>query len=447
MTKPAAFIPPMPARQTQPLGLWQTAKVLRRSPVEILPREAFQFTRISAPFLGRTVHTISGPEEMKSVLQDDPDAWRKSPLIQRMLRPVLGEAILTAHGDWWKTQRKAMQPGFIRQRIMSLVPDMSAAGEIAAESLSGKMDVTPALNQAALSVIERALFTEANGFDRQRIRKAIELVFAETGQTRFTDLLPLPERTPRFLGFEAMRARKTLRDAVMAEILARRTSGQTREDLLQLLMNAQAKTGDLTDTDIRDNVLSLVIAGHETTAIAIGWALFILASRPDWQARVREEALNVAGKRSFTAEDMPGLTFTRQIVDETLRLYPPAPIVGRQAIRETRIAERSVEKGDVCILAFYALHRHHRYWDNPDMFDPDRFSANNKPTDPWVFKPFGGGPRACVGSLFALTEATIILATLIRSRHFSLPEGYQPDPVMMVTLRPEGGLPLIVKKI
>lgn len=446
MTETAAFIPPMPARQTRPLSLWQTARVLQRSPVEILPCEAFQFTRISAPFLGRTVHTISGPEEMKSVLQDDPEAWRKSPLIQRMLRPVLGNAILTAHGDWWKTQRKAMQPGFVRQRIMNLVPEMARAGEAAAESLSSEMDVMPALNQAALTVIERALFTEANRFDRQRIRTAIELVFAETGQTRFTDLLPLPEQTPRFLGFEAMRARKTLRNAVMAEIAARRESGQTREDLLQLLMDAQAGTGELSDTDIRDNVLSLVIAGHETTAIAIGWALYILASRGDWQDRVREEACAVSGGDSFTAADVPKLVFTRRIVEETLRLYPPAPIVGRQAIRETQIAERSVRKGDVCILAFYALHRHHRYWSQPDAFDPDRFSPENRPTDPWVYKPFGGGPRACVGSVFALTEATIILATLIRRRQFSLPEGYQPDPVMMVTLRPEGGLPLVVEK-
>ena len=450
MTAETDFIPPMPVRQRKPLGLLGTARVLRHSPVEILPQEAFQFTRISAPFLGRTIHTLSGPEEMKAVLQDDPDAWRKSPLIQRMLRPILGDAILTAHGDWWKTQRKAMQPGFVRQRIMNLVPAMSDAAACAVQSIADQAegeDITPALNRAALSVIERALFTEANDFDRGQIRTAIELVFSETGRTRFSDLLPLPEPTPRILGPRALKARKTLREAVTAEITARRQSGRTREDLLQLMLDAQSEAGQaaLSDTDIRDNVLSLVIAGHETTAIAIGWALYILACRPDWQDKVRTEAAGLSGG-IFTSDDVGKLVFTRQILDETLRLYPPAPLVGRQAIRDTQICERSVKKGDVAIIAFYALHRHHRYWDNADAFDPERFNRENRPSDPWVFKPFGGGPRACVGSVFALTEAVVILATLVRDLEFSVPEGFMPRPVMTVTLRPEEGLPLNVKR-
>jgi len=450
VTDETAFIPPMPPRQSRPLGLLETARVLRNSPVEILPQEAFLFTRISAPFIGRTVHTLSGPDEMRAVLHDDPDAWRKSPLIQRMLRPILGDAILTAHGDWWKTQRKAMQPGFVRKRIMNLVPAMSDAAQVAAQAISDQpaaTDITPALNRAALSVIERALFTEANDFDRGQIRAAIELVFAETGRTRFSDLLPLPESTPRILGPKALKARKVLRDAVSAEIAARRASHADNQDLLQLMLDAQTEAGEaaLSDTDIRDNVLSLVIAGHETTAIAIGWALYILACRRDWQEQIRAEAAAIS-KDGFTAEDVSKLIFTRQIIDETMRLYPPAPLVGRQAIRDTQICERTVKKGDVAIIAFYALHRHHRYWDNPDAFDPERFSRENRPSDPWVYKPFGGGPRACVGSVFALTEATIILATLVRDLAFSVPDGFVPKPVMTVTLRPEEGLPLTVRR-
>lgn len=439
----------MPPRQKRPLGLWKTASVLRHSPVEILPQEAFQFTRISAPFLGRTIHTLSGPDELKAVLADDPDAWRKSPLIQRILRPILGEAILTAHGDWWKVQRKAMQPGFVRQRIQALIPAMSASAETAIDSLlqaDGPVDVTPALNHAALSVIEAALFTRPDNFDRGKIRAAIERVFEETGRTRFSDLLPLPETAPRILGPKALGARKVLRDAVSAEIALRR-AGETRDDLLQLLLEAQAEDGrGLSDIDVRDNVLSLVIAGHETTAIAIGWALYVLSCRPDWQDRVREEVTDVAGDEPLDVRHLPGLVFVRQIIDETLRLYPPAPLVGRQAIRDTQICEREVKKGDVAILAFYALHRHHRYWPDPDSFDPERFSMENRPTDPWLFKAFGGGPRACIGSGFALTEAVIILASLVRRCRFSVPEGYAPYPVMTVTLRPDGGLPLIVEK-
>lgn len=450
MTHESEFIPPMPPRQTRPLGLWKTAQVLRHSPVEILPQEAFQFTRISAPFLGRTVHTLSGPDEMKAVLQDDPDAWRKSPLIQRMLRPILGDAILTAHGEGWKIQRKVLQPGFVRPRIMALIPAMSEAARTAADliaELEPGADVTPALNRAALSVIERALFTRANDFDRGQIREAIELVFSETGRTRFTDLLPLPETTPRILGPKALKARKTLRRAVEAEIASRRRTGRPEQDILQLMLDARDAAGapTLSDRFIRDNVLSLVIAGHETTAIAIGWALYILACRPDWQDKVRAEAEQVS-TGNFTADDLPNLQFTRQIIDETLRLYPPAPLVGRQAIRDTQICEREVKKGDVAIIAFYALQRHNRYWDRPDVFEPERFSLANRPTDPWVSRPFGGGPRACIGSVFAVSEAIIILATLVRDLAFSVPDGFEPKPVMTVTLRPEDRLPLIAKR-
>jgi len=450
VTHESDFTPPMPPRQTRPLGLWKTAQVLRHSPVEILPQEAFQFTRISAPFLGRTIHTLSGPDEMKAVLQEDPEAWRKSPLIQRMLRPILGDAILTAHGEGWKTQRKVLQPGFVRQRILALVPAMSDAAKTAADAiadLDAGEEITPTLNRAALSVIERALFTQANDFDRGQIRHAIELVFSETGRTRFSDLLPLPETTPRILGPKALKARKILRRAVEAEIAARRRSGQPEQDILQLMLDARDAAGapTLSDRFVRDNVLSLVIAGHETTAIAIGWALYILACRPDWQEKVRAEAQDVS-RGVYAADDVPKLIFTRQIIDETLRLYPPAPLVGRQAIRDTQICERPVKKGDVAIIAFYALQRHNRYWDKPDVFDPERFSFENRPTDPWVSRPFGGGARACIGSVFALSEATVILATLVRDLAFSVPDGFEPKPVMTVTLRPEDGLPLIAKR-
>lgn len=447
----AAFIPPMPPRQTRPLSLLETAQVLRRNPVEILPVESFEFTRISAPFFGRTVHTLSGPDEMQSVLLDDADAWRKSPLILRMLRPVLGDSILTAHDAAWKRQRKALQPGFVKARMMKLVPAMSLAAQQAGEAMlaGGPVtDITPPLNDAALSVIEHALFTQATAFDRGTMRKAVEDVFEGVGRTRFSDLLPLPEKTPRLMGLSGQRARHVLRSALMKEIAARRHSGEAREDLLQLLLDARdSETGaGFHDADIRDNLISLVAAGHETTAIALTWALYLLACQSDIQTRASEEARRVLGERLPEAGDVSKLVFIRQILDETMRLYPPAPIIGRRATRDSQIAERSAKKGDVAIIAFYALHRHPRFWDNPDAFDPDRFAPGKRLDNPWLYRPFGGGPRACIGSGFALTEATIILATLLRNLTFAPVDGHIVNPVMTVTLRPEGGLPLQVSR-
>mgnify|MGYP003669307445 FL=1 len=441
------IIPPMPERQTAPLSLLQTARVLRRNPVEILPVEAFEFTRISTPFFGKTVHTLSGPEEMKSVLLDEADAWRKSPLVIRMLRPVLGESILTAHDSVWKKQRKALQPGFLKARILALVPAMAEAARAASQSILAagpRVDVTPALNNAAISVIEYALFTEATAFDRNIMRKAVEDVFEGVGRTRYSDLLPLHEGTPRLMGLSAQRGRRVMRTALMKEISARRLSGNRNEDLLQLLLDARdPETGAaFKDSEVRDNLISLVAAGHETTAIALTWALYLLAIDPATQDRAADEVRNVVGDGDITPDNVMSLTFIRQVLEETMRLYPPAPIIGRRAIRDSQIAERSARRGDIAIIAFYAMQRHPRFWDNPDSFDPDRFSPERRPTDPWVYRPFGGGPRACIGNGFAMTEAMVILATLLRDMKFAAVHGHPVKPVMTITFRPEGGLPL-----
>lgn len=439
----------MPVRQTAPMSLLETARTMQRNPVELLPVEAFEFTRISVPFFGRTVHTLSGPEEMKAVLLDNAGAWRKSPLVIRMLRPVLGESILTAHDDSWRRQRKALQPGFLKARILDLVPAMAEAAD-RVSAFAGQAgqpaDVTPALNEAALSVIEYALFTQAKSFNRALMRKAVEDVFEGLGRTRYSDLLPLHEATPRLMGRKAQRARQVLRKALTEEIAARRLSGDHHEDLLQLLLDARDPDsgGGFSDVDVRDNLISLVTAGHETTAIALTWALYLLAIDPATQDRAAAEIDSILAGGPVTKNAIGKLVFLRQVLEETMRLYPPAPMIGRRAIRDTQIAERDTMRGDIALVAFYALHRHPRFWDNPDAFDPDRFSPERRPTDPWVYRPFGGGPRACIGSGFAMTEAIVILATLLRDFRFAPVHGHAVKPVMTITFRPEGGLPLYI---
>ncbi|MAL08520.1 MAG: cytochrome P450 [Maricaulis sp.] len=433
-------MPPMPARQSGPLGLVALAKVMRHNPVESLADVNFQLTRVSGPFLGVTIHTLSGPDEIKAVLLDDVEAWRKSPVTQRILRSALGDAILTAHGPDWTRQRKAMTPAFLKARILALSPAMDRAGmDLTAtfRQAAGPMDVTGPLNVATLSVIEAALFSEpAPGFDRAVVRAAIERVIASIGEVRFSDLVPLPEWVARPMGPKASAALRTLRAAVESQIAHRRETG-LGEDMTSLLMASE----DMSDRDVRDNLMSLVVAGHETTAITLSWALYLLSKDTATQGRVAEEARSALASDADPATGLAKLTFTRQVIEEALRLYPPAPMLSRRAMRASRIAERETTRGDLAITAFYAMHRHHRYWDNPDAFDPDRFAPDRRPTDPWVFRPFGGGPRACIGNAFAMNEAVLVLARVAAELEI-LDAGDVPEPVMTITLRPKTGLRL-----
>ncbi|WP_170175488.1 cytochrome P450 [Glycocaulis alkaliphilus] len=442
-----------PARVTpleQPTNLLKTGMLMRENPLSILPALLFEKTILTGPYLGRSVHHVSGPAEMKSVLQDNFEDWCKSPLIQRMLRPVLGDAILTAHGENWRRQRMTLQPAFLKRRLDPFAPIMAEAALMAVERLKHPQtpEIMSVMSDATFAVIERVLFSDVEGFDRGEVRRAIEVLLEEIGQMRLSDLAPVPEWMPRMMTRRAVQARKVFRKAVEGQIARRRAAADPGSDLLGLLLTVRdEETGEgLSDTDIRDSVMTFVAAGHETTGIALTWALYLLANQPQAQARLREEAKAVLGDGPATAEHVSQLYFTRQVLEEAMRLYPPAPMVARRAVRATEICGRPVRKGDVALLAFYCLHRHTTLWDNPDSFDPDRWLRDRRPTDRYQFLAFGGGPRACIGMGFAMMEATIMLATLVRELAFSPPADARPvELAMQVTLRPAGGLHLIVK--
>lgn len=423
---------------------------MRENPLSILPALLFEKTILTGPYLGRSVHHLSGPAEMKSVLQDNFEDWRKSPLIQRMLRPVLGDGILTAHGESWRRQRMTLQPAFLKRRLDPFAPIMAEAAAMAVERLKHPQtpEIMSVMSDATFAVIERVLFSDVEGFDRGEVRVAIEVLLEEIGQMRLTDLAPVPEWTPRLMTRRAVQARKVFRKAVEGQIARRRAAPEPGSDLLGLLLTVRdEETGKgLSDTDIRDSVMTFVAAGHETTGIALTWALYLLANRPEAQTRLREEARAVLGEGAAAAEHVSQLYFTRQVLEEAMRLYPPAPMVARRAVRATEICGRPVRKGDVALLAFYCLHRHRTLWDNPDGFDPDRWLRDRRPTDRYQFLAFGGGPRACIGMGFAMMEATIMLATLVRDLEFApAPGAPSVELAMQVTLRPAGGLHLSVK--
>jgi len=434
---------------TAPTSLMETARLMRRNPMAILPEALFETTRLTGPYLGRKVHEVSGAAEMKSILQDNFQAWRKSPLILRMLTPILGDSILTAHGESWRRQRMTLQPAFLKRRIDRFVPIMASAGMDAVETLlgaDGPVDVHGVMNDTTFSVIERALFSDVEGFDRGEVRAAIEVLLEEIGRMRYSDLVPSPEWAPRLMGLGALKARSVFRAAADSQIKRRRALDDPGEDLLGLLLSARdEETGAaLSDRDIRDTLMTFIAAGHETTAIAMTWALYLISHDEACQDALRAEADAVFGAGAPDAEAVPRLVLARQVIEESMRLFPPAPILGRRAVADTEICGHPVRKGDVALLAFYCLHRHKTLWEHPDHFDPDRWNPQRRPRDRYQFLAFGGGPRACIGAQFALQEAAIILS-LIVSRTRITPAHGEVEPVMQVTLRPKGGMRLKIK--
>jgi cytochrome P450 len=280
------------------------------------------------------------------------------------------------------------------------------------------------------------------------VHQAIEQYIGETAKVSLLDVLGAPPWVPRpnrlFTG-SAMRETKRLADRA---IEARRSEGaKAPPDLLDLLMAGADPEGgrQMTTAELRDNLLTFIVAGHETTALTLSWALYLCAFDPAAQAAAQKEAQAALGDRAATVADLPSLPLVRRIVDETLRMYPPAAFLSRTAMAPDTLCGREIRPGDTVILPIYALHRHRLLWEDADAFRPDRF-ADPKSVPRFQYLPFGDGPRICIGASFALQEAVIVLATLLARFRFSPVPGKNPKPVMILTLRPEGGVWLKVER-
>jgi cytochrome P450 len=291
-------------------------------------------------------------------------------------------------------------------------------------------------------VISDVTFSGGDQFDRAAVHRAIDHYIAEAGRISLFDILGMPGWLPRPGRMVSGRALRDMKSMADNAILGR--SGKTEReapDLLDLLLAGQdPKTGRRMSTaELRDNLLTFIVAGHETTALTLAWSLYLCGFDPAIQNAARQEAQSVIGHRAATADDLPRLPLTRQIIDEALRLYPPAGMLSRTALGADVLCGREIRPGDTVIIPIYALGRHRLLWDDPDQFRPERF-ANPKAIDRYAYLPFGDGPRICIGASFALQEAVIILATLLSRFRFDAIPGRDPKPVMILTLRPDGGV-------
>ena len=434
---------------TRPLGVFGSLAAGRRNILELIPQIATRAPILSGR-TGKRWHMVMDPEALRHILRDNVANYPKSVVTKLILEPAIGDSLFVAEGQEWLWQRRTAAPVFSHRNVAALAPVMTAAAERAAARIAtgaGRaVNCYDEMVTATFEVISDVTFSDGEGFDRASVHRAIEDYMAQSARVSLLDIIGAPAWVPRpgrLMSGAAMRQMKRVADG---SIQRRRAEGNPGvPDLLDLLLAGEdPKTGrKMTTPELRDNLLTFIVAGHETTALTLSWALYLCAFAPEIQQAARAEAQAALGDRAATAADVAALPLTRRIVDETLRLYPPAAFLSRTAQAADRLCGREVLVGDTVILPIYALHRHHALWDNPDSFDPDRF-AGSKPVDRYAYLPFGDGPRVCIGANFALQEAVIILATLLARFRFDLVPGKAPTPVMILTLRPQGGVWLSV---
>lgn len=439
---------PLPARVAlvnQPLGLFRSLAMARRNVLSIIPEIAVKQPMVSGK-MGKRWHMVMDPTAIREMLLDRVDDYPKSLVTKNLLRPAIGDSLFIAEGAHWRWQRRAVAPAFSHRNMLNLSPIMTAAAQRSADRIAAAgpraINMLDEMVTSTFDVISDVTFSGGDGFDRDAVHRAIDDYIAEAGKLSLFDILGLPDWLPRPGRAMSGRALKDMKRIADGAIDARAERGPSdTPDLLDLLLDGtDPKTKRQMNTaELRDNLLTFIVAGHETTALTLSWALYLMGFDQAVQQKARAEAQTVLQGRAATGADVENLPYIRQIIDETLRLYPPAGVISRTAQRNDTLCGREVRPGDTVMVPIYALGRHQQLWDQPDVFDPDRFK-DRKAIDRYAYLPFGDGPRICIGASFAQQEAVIILTTLLSRFRFTPVAGKSPEPVMILTLRPEGGV-------
>jgi len=427
----------------QPLGMLKSLAAARNNVLSIIPYIATQQPVVSGT-TGVRWHMLMDPDAIRRVLLEELENYPKSDVTKNLLRPAIGESLFIAEGAHWRWQRRAAAPVFSHRNVSALAPVMSAAAEASLARIEAAdkraSDIYAEMVRATFDITASVTLSGSALFSSDEVHRAIEAYIAAAGKLSLFDILGLPMWVPRPSRVMAGASLKQMKTIADDAVNSRRSAGAGDvPDLLDLLLEGEdPETGrSMSTAELRDNLLTFIVAGHETTALTLAWAFYLCAFDQGVQDKARAEAQSALQGRTATAADLPNLPYCRMIIDEALRLYPPAALVSRTAQAPDTLAGREVKKGDTVMIPIYALHRNALLWDDPDAFRPERFAE--KPQR-YAYLPFGDGPRICIGASFALQEAVIILATLLAKRRFSPVQGKTPDPVMILTLRPEGGV-------
>jgi cytochrome P450 len=437
----------------KPIALIRT---LKRNPLECWAARHFEEPIVVGGLpLGHAL-LVHEPAAIRRILLDNATNYRKDHLQRRVLSAGLSEGLLSAEGEQWRIQRRVLAPIFARKAVVGFASAMMEAAQALIDrwcDLGDPMTIDAAAEMArvTLNVLERTIFSDGFGSDAEQIRTAMVVYFNTIGKISSLDLIGAPNFIPRLSRLRVRPTLKFFEAAVDKLITARRRilaeqPDEAPDDLLTHLLGASDTNTDdgITDSEVRSNVLTFIAAGHETTANTLSWAMFLLSQSPEWYERVSAEA-----DRELTGP-IAGITDrlveTRAVVEETIRLYPPIAAISRVALDCDDLCGEQVRPGSLVVISPYVLHRHRLLWNCPDAFDPRRFVGDARETvDRFAYLPFGVGPRKCIGSTFALQEATLVLAMIAKHFTFQLKPGHMVWPTLQVTLRPANGLPMIVR--
>ena len=437
--------PPKPPVATRQRTQFEAFLVLRRNPLELWGEAAYEKDVLPGRFLGREQLMLNAPDAIRHVLVENHENYGRNIGARRVLQPVLGDGLFLAEGKAWRHQRRTIAPS-MAPRIMPILARHVVAASAAEEGTLAKsagrpVELLPRLQQLALRIAGQSMFSLEMASYGREMRAMLLRYAGRFAQPGFLDLLlPGSMQSPLDRGRAGFR-KEWLRfmDRIIDAREAQPRHGDEPRDLFDLLAAARdPETGEGFDrAQLRDEVATMILAGHETTAVTLFWACYLAALMPHHAERMAQEADGADLSPEGAAGAVRSLPFTRAFIDETLRLYPPAFLIVREALGPDRVAGRDIAAGTVVSMSPWVLGRHRAYWDNPDHFDPARFLPGAVPPPRYAYMPFGAGPRICVGAQFALTEAVIVMARLMRTfrlgffgRGTVLPRGFvttQPD--------------------
>ncbi len=402
----------------------------------------------------RTAFALFHPDHVYHVLVKGRENFTKQARGYQKLRKIVGNGLVTSEGDFWLRQRRLAQPAFAPQRLAGFAGTMVTATDELTRSWSEpanrneRVNIAAQMMQLTLRIVgETLLGTDVTG-EAHDVGESLTLVLEETSRRIHTPW-DFQERIPTPANRRFDRALERLDQAVHRIINERRREPGAGDNLLSMLMAARdEETGSqMTDQQLRDEVMTFFLAGHETTAVALTWTWYLLSKHVDVRRRVEEEVDRVLGGRLPTSDDVPKLAYTKLVVQESMRLFPPVWGIARLTAKDEQLGDLFIPARSPVLLVQYVTHRHADFWDNPEGFDPERFHPSQvERRHPYAYFPFGAGPRTCIGNHFALLEAVLIVATVASNWRLNLVPGAPVIPQPRVTLRPKGGLLMTIQR-
>jgi cytochrome P450 len=458
-TQPIPFTPPapIPRRRENIPSLFEVVRTIYRNPLELWGEPSYEEKWIHTKFLNERSLIVNDPGLIRHVLVDNAKNYRMSTIRQLVLRPILRDGLLTAEGDVWKRSRKAMAPVFTPRHIDGFAATMLERTEGYAETYAKAAgdgtvrDIARDMTELTFDILSQTLFSGEIVTASGDFGADVERLLHTMGRVDPIDLLKVPEWVPRPTRLRGMGVMSTFRGIVEKTMAQRRrkmaNGGQVPDDFLTLLLKQEGPEG-LTAEEIKDNIITFIGAGHETTARALGWTIYCLSNAPHDLAVVEEELDSFfAGGAPQPQDWLDLLPKTRAAFEEAMRLYPPAPSINRAAIADDTYQDVKIPKDTTVLMMPWTLHRHRKLWDRPSAYIPARFWPENRAKiDRFQYLPFGAGPRICIGATFALQEAVIALAILLHRFRFKPTAQCKPWPVQKLTTQPEGGLPMQVER-